>query len=194
LSPGNPVITRESQEVPGINILITGGARSGKSSYAQALVEKSGEKVLFVATAEARDDEMQRRIEIHKANRPAFWTTLETPTDVGKNIREHVKENKIILLDCITLLVNAVFNRFGENLDVKKIEAAVIKEIDEIIDSMKNLDRDFIIVTNEVGLGLVPANEAGRFYRDILGKANSMLAAACDEVYLMVAGLPIKVK
>ena len=174
--------------------MITGGARSGKSSYAQTLAEKSAEKVLFVATAEARDDEMRQRIEAHKANRPFSWTTLETPTDVGKNIRENVKKNKVVLLDCITLLVNAIFNKFGENLDEKEIEEAVIKEIDELIDCMKNLESDFIIVTNEVGLGLVPANEAGRFYRDILGKANSMLAAACDEVYLMVSGLPVKVK
>jgi adenosylcobinamide kinase/adenosylcobinamide-phosphate guanylyltransferase len=150
--------------------------------------------VLFVATAEAGDDEMRRRIETHKANRPASWTTLETPTDVGKEIREHAGNNRVILIDCITLLVNAVFNEFGENLDEEKIEAAVTEEIDEIIDCMKSLDREFIIVTNEVGLGLVPANEAGRFYRDILGKANSMLAATCDEVYLMVSGLPVKVK
>jgi len=181
-------------EVHAIKILITGGARSGKSSYAQILAGKSGEKVLFVATAEARDDEMRRRIEAHKANRPASWTTLETPTDVGRNIRENAGDNRIILLDCITLLVNAVFNRFGENLDEKEIEAAVTEEINEIIDCIESLDKDFIIVTNEVGLGLVPANEAGRFYRDILGKANSMLAAACDEVYLMVSGLPVKVK
>ena len=150
--------------------------------------------MLFVATAEARDDEMRRRIEAHKANRPVSWTTLETPTDVGNSILKNAIDNKVILLDCITLLVNAIFNRFGENLDEKTIEAAVIEEIDGIIDCTHDLDRDFIIVTNEVGLGLVPANEAGRFYRDILGKANSMLAAACDEVYLMVAGLPIKVK
>ena len=182
------------QEVTRINILITGGARSGKSSYAQTLAEKSGEKVLFVATAEARDDEMRRRIETHKANRPASWITLETPTRVGKHIRENVSDNNVVLLDCITLLVNAVFNRFGENLDDKEIEAAVIEEIDEIIDCMKSPDKDFIIVTNEVGLGLVPANEAGRFYRDILGKANSILAATCDEVYLMVSGLAVKVK
>ena len=137
---------------------------------------------------------MRQRIETHKANRPASWTTLESPTDVGQKIRENVQNNKVILLDCITLLVNAVFNQFDENLDEKEIQAAVIKEIDDIIDCTKNLDTDFIIVTNEVGLGLVPANEAGRFYRDILGKANSMLAAACDEVYLMVSGLPVKVK
>jgi adenosylcobinamide kinase/adenosylcobinamide-phosphate guanylyltransferase len=155
---------------------------------------RSGEKVLFVATAEARDDEMRRRIEAHKAGRPASWTTLETPTDIGNNIREHAGGNRIILLDCITLLVNAVFNQFGENLDEKTIEEAVVKEIDELIECMNNPEKDFIIVTNEVGLGLVPANEAGRFYRDILGKANSMLAAACDEVYLMVSGLPVKVK
>ncbi len=137
---------------------------------------------------------MKQRIKMHKASRPASWTTLETPTNVGEKIRESIKNNKVIILDCITLLVNAVFNKFGENLDEKAIEVAVIKEINEIIECMNNLGKDFIIVTNEVGLGLVPANEAGRFYRDILGKANSMLAAACDEVYLMVSSIPVKVK
>ena len=187
-------MTKQTQEVLAINTLITGGARSGKSSYAQHIAEKSGQNVLFVATAEARDDEMRRRIEAHKANRPASWTTLETPTNIGKNIRENVKNNKVILIDCITLLVNAIFNEFGENLDEKRVEEAVIEEVNELIDCMQNLDGNFIIVTNEVGLGLVPANEAGRLYRDILGKANSMLAADCDEVYLMVSGLPLKVK
>lgn len=137
---------------------------------------------------------MRRRIEEHRKNRPALWTTLETPAGVGESIRGNAGDNQVVLLDCITLLVNAVFNRFGENLDEKQIEEAVTAEINDLIDCMENLDKDFIIVTNEVGLGLVPANQAGRFYRDILGKANSILAAFCDEVYLMVSGIPVRIK
>jgi len=155
----------------------------------------SGEDVLFVATAEARDEEMRQRIEVHKQSRPSHWTTLETPTGLGTAIPERAGDARVILVDCITLMVNAVFNRFGEHLNDAEMEKAVMEEVDGLIDCMSRLsDRDFLIVTNEVGLGLVPDNEAGRFYRDILGKANSALAVACDEVYLMVAGLPLKIK
>ncbi|MBN2241004.1 MAG: bifunctional adenosylcobinamide kinase/adenosylcobinamide-phosphate guanylyltransferase [Dehalococcoidales bacterium] len=177
-----------------INTLVTGGARSGKSSYAQKRAEDSGEKVLFVATAQAFDEEMRQRIEAHKRSRLSSWTTLETPTGVGKAILETISDEKVVLLDCITLLVNNVFNGFGENMDAAKIEEAAVREIQELIDCMKSLDVDFLIVTNEVGLGLVPDNEAGRFYRDILGRVNSLLAAFCDEVYLIVAGIPVKIK
>jgi adenosylcobinamide kinase/adenosylcobinamide-phosphate guanylyltransferase len=138
---------------------------------------------------------MRRRIEAHKQSRPSTWTTLETTAGLGRAIRENVGDNRIVLIDCITLLVNAVFNRFGETLDAGLIEQAVMAEISELVDCMKELeDRDFLVVTNEVGLGLVPDNEAGRYYRDALGKANSILAAFCDEVCLMVAGLPLRIK
>lgn len=149
---------------------------------------------MFVATAEARDEEMRQRIEAHKHSRPASWTTLETPSGLGRAIEKHAGDSQVILVDCITLMVNAVFNLFGNNLDSDRLEEAVAAEIGELISCMKNSDRDFIIVTNEVGLGLVPDNEAGRYYRDILGRANSLLAAFCDEVYLMVSGLPLKIK
>jgi adenosylcobinamide kinase / adenosylcobinamide-phosphate guanylyltransferase len=151
--------------------------------------------VLFAATAEALDDEMRQRIETHKRNRPASWTTLEAASGLGSKIPENTGGIKIVLIDCITLLVNAVFNRFGENLDYDELEKAAVAEITGLIECMKSLeDKDFIIVTNEVGLGLVPDNEAGRYYRDILGRANSLLAAYCDEVFLTVSGLPLKIK
>jgi adenosylcobinamide kinase / adenosylcobinamide-phosphate guanylyltransferase len=151
--------------------------------------------VLFVATAEALDEEMRQRVETHKRNRPASWITQEASFGVGRKITESAGNEKIILIDCITLLVNAVFNRFGENLVYEEIEKAAVAEITDLIECMKSLrEKDFIIVTNEVGLGLVPDNEAGRYYRDILGRANSLLAAYCDEVYLMVSGLPLKIK
>lgn len=105
-----------------------------------------------------------------------------------------ITDEQVVVIDCITLLVNAVFNEFGETMDEKLMEQAAVKEINEIIDCMQNIEADFYIVTNEVGLGLVPPYEAGRYYRDILGRANSMLAAFCDEVYFMVSGIPMKAK
>lgn len=137
---------------------------------------------------------MRLRIEAHKSSRSSLWTTLETPTGIGKAIQETISDEKIVLLDCVTLLVNNVFNDFGANMDAAAIEAAAIVEINELIECMKTLNKDFFIVTNEVGLGLVPDNEAGRFYRDILGRVNSLLAEFCDEVYLIVSGIPLKIK
>ena len=179
-------------------ILITGGARSGKSRFAQELALKSGKPVLFVATAEAGDEEMRQRIEEHQKKRPSTWKTLEVTTGVGKEILEKVGGAQVVIVDCITLLVNNIFNQFAdqtdEQMDAFLVEKEVNREITELIDCINRLDASFIIVTNEVGMGLVPANRMGRLYRDLLGKANQLLAERADEVYLMVAGLPVKVK
>ena len=181
-----------------MNILITGGARSGKSSLAQELALKSGKAVLFVATAEAGDDEMRRRIEEHKKNRPADGRTLEVTTHVGSQVCQQIGQAQVVVVDCITLLVNNIFNQCsdqtGRLLDTSLIEKNLADEIGELVDCIRRTDADFIIVTNEVGLGLVPDNRIGRLYRDLLGRANQMLAQSVDEVYLMVAGLPVRIK
>ncbi len=182
------------------SILIIGGARSGKSHFAQELALKLEELVLFVATAEASDEEMQQRIEEHRKARPATWSTLEVTTHVGRRIRQQIGEAQTVIIDCITLLINNIFLEHGgkhggnDELDAPTIEQAVITEIDELIDCINRVNATFIIVTNEVGLGLVPANKVGRLYRDLLGKANQMLAQHADEIYLMVAGLPLVIK
>jgi len=179
-------------------ILITGGARSGKSHLAQELARRSGEPVLFVATAVADDEEMRQRIEEHRKSRPANWRTLEVTTHAGKEITQNSGGAQLIIVDCITLLVNTVFNRFtektGENIDATLLEKEVTAEITELIDCFDRVRADFIIVTNEVGLGLAPANSIGRLYRDILGRINQLLAVRADDVYLMVSGLPLKLK
>jgi adenosylcobinamide kinase/adenosylcobinamide-phosphate guanylyltransferase len=179
-------------------VLITGGAGSGKSHFAQELAPKLGETVLFVATAEAGDEEMRQRIVEHKRRRPAGWRTLEVTGDVGKKITENIGGAQVVIVDCITLLVNNVFSRYsdetGEQLNVPLIEKGVVAEIGELIEGINRFDASFIIVTNEVGLGLVPANRLGRLYRDLLARANRMLAEAADEVYLMVAGLAVPIK
>jgi len=180
------------------NILIIGGARSGKSSYAQKLARDSGKKVLFVATAEAKDEEMRQRIEKHQRERPATWRTLEVTSHVGSHILREIGDEKVVILDCVTMLVNNILlSSIGPDdgqADDSCVEAAVTAEIDELVNAMKTAGAGFIVVTNEVGLGLVPPNKLGRLYRDILGKANRILAAQADEVYLMVAGIRSVIK
>jgi len=173
--------------------LITGGARSGKSRLAQEIARKAGGAVLFVATAEAGDEEMKRRIEAHRRNRPAGWKTLEVTTDIGRAITAHTGRAQTVIIDCITLLVSNVFQRY-ERADAATLEKAVETEINALVKCIDRSSARFIIVTNEVGLGIVPADEVSRLYRDLLGKANRMLAERADEVILMVAGIPMTVK
>lgn len=178
-------------------ILITGGARSGKSRYAQELAVKLGEPVLFVATATALDEEMRQRIARHRRERPASWHTLEVTTGVGRRILEEVGGARVVLLDCVTLLVSNVLTDYHsqmEQADLNRAEPAVMSEIRELTDCFSQTRANFIVVTNEVGLGLVPDSPLGRVYRDLLGKANQLLAQAADEVYFMVAGMPLRVK
>jgi adenosylcobinamide kinase/adenosylcobinamide-phosphate guanylyltransferase len=176
------------------SILITGGARSGKSTYAQQLARRGGRPVLFVATAEAGDEDMAQRIKAHRESRPATWATLEAQYGLGRKITENIGRAGIVIIDCITMLVNNIFQRYDETSDAGQIEKEVLREIDELIKCMERSDARFIIVTNEVGLGIVPADRLSRIYRDTLGKANQTLAEYSSEVYLMVAGIPVVVK
>ena len=172
-------------------ILITGGARAGKSSYAQKLAAAIGGRVLFVATAEAKDKDMRLRIENHKKSRPLNWDTLESPAEVAKAIGEKKGDYPVFVVDCITMLVSNVM--LGAK-DETAAESEVMKEIDSLINIMQSKSTAFILVSNEVGLGIVPDNELSRVYRDLLGRANQLLAQHADEVYLMVAGIPVKIK
>jgi adenosylcobinamide kinase/adenosylcobinamide-phosphate guanylyltransferase len=174
--------------------LIIGGARSGKSTYAQALAKKAGGSVLFVATAEAGDEDMKKRIEMHRKSRPPDWVTIETTTQIGRRINENIGRAQTVIIDCITLLINNIFKHYDDKTDADLAEKEVMAEIKEITDCIDCSDARFIIVTNEVGLGIVPADRVSRLYRDLLGRANQVLAAHADEVYLLVAGIPVTVK
>ena len=180
------------------SILIIGGARSGKSNFAQELALKSAQPVLFVATAEAGDEEMRQRIEEHQKVRPATWSTLEATTHVGSQVLKKIGKAQTVIVDCITLLINNIFNQYsdpsGEQIDAPLIEKEVMAEIGELVDCINQVNANFIIVTNEVGLGLVPANKMSRLYRDLLGRANQIMAQRADEIYLMVAGIPLPIK
>lgn len=176
------------------SILIIGGARSGKSRFAQELALKLGEPVLFVATAVAGDEEMLRRIDEHRRARPVTWGTLEVTTNLASQILPKISGAKVVIVDCITLLVNNIFSQYREPIDDSLVEQRVTSEISELVECINRVNANFIIVTNEVGLGLVPTSRVSRLYRDMLGRANQLLAERADEIYLMVAGLPVPIK
>ena len=173
--------------------LILGGARSGKSSYAEKLAADMGRTVLYIATAEAGDEEMIERIRIHQQTRPADWDTLEAPLEVGQALHQVQQPPDVLLLDCLTLLVSNLVIKL-EQEPLAAIEQAAIAEIDALLAARRQLDAPLLVVSNEVGLGLVPPYSLGRTYRDVLGRANQYLAAKADCVLFMVAGLPLVMK
>ena len=174
--------------------LVLGGARSGKSSHAQQLArEHGGDDVLFVATAQALDDEMAARIKAHRADRPAAWRTLEAPRHVGEAILQ-AEPCAVVLVDCLTLQVSNAVLVLPESASVAEVEAAALTEVDDLIAAYRRGAARWIVISNEVGLGLVPPYPVGRAYRDALGRANQRLASEADEVLFMVAGIPMKVK
>ena len=186
--------------------LILGGARSGKSTFAEIRAkELGGESVLYVATSETKDEEMQQRVTKHRAERPPAWGTLEAPRNVAQALRGQNSRAQVVLLDCVTFLVanhlmdaaapkENPFDDPSADPFNPQIEAAVVTEVEALVAYVQESDVELLVVSNEVGLGVVPAYELGRAYRDILGRANQILARHADEVRLLVAGIPMKVK
>ena len=179
--------------------VVTGGARSGKSRFAEELARDGQQPVLYVATAEAGDDEMRARIQMHRQQRPDDWMTLEARTDVGKTLASLTAPPGTVLLDDLGLLVtNRLLDLCGPHDPAAETAHALDAEIEAEIDALETARKtggwDAIVVTNEVGLGIVPATPLGRVFRDALGRANQLLAARADAVYLLVAGLPVRVK
>jgi adenosylcobinamide kinase / adenosylcobinamide-phosphate guanylyltransferase len=191
-------------------ILILGGARSGKSAFAERLAASSGRTVAFIATATPGDDEMRERIARHRVSRPKQWHTLEEPLDLAGAVQQAYKLADVVLLDCVTLwLGNMLLQESGpdgSDDDGKKQEGLRItsnlfaewslKQIGALLAVVQAAEpgKTLIVVTNEVGLGIVPAYPLGRVYRDTLGYVNQRLAQAADRVYLMVAGMAVDIK
>jgi adenosylcobinamide kinase / adenosylcobinamide-phosphate guanylyltransferase len=179
---------------------ILGGARSGKSSHAQHLAQKlaqqSGGRITFIATAQALDEEMSARIKKHREERPAEWTTMEIPQDIPAYLRENPSQTDIYLLDCITLLANNMFMKFiqGDQVNEEKARLVLEKEIDELLAYIHAHAEEWIVISNEVGLGLVPPYQMGRVYRDLLGWANQRFAGEADHVLWMVAGIAVPIQ
>jgi len=179
--------------------LILGGARSGKSTYAEKLAkERGGDSVVYLATSEAKDDEMRARIAKHRAARPSAWVTLEAPRRIAQVLGRERHGETLVLVDCITVLVANILLKEGGGAEgdpfQSKVGEAVDAEVAELLEFIRQSDADFLLVSNEVGMGLVPAYALGRAYRDLLGRVNQRLAAAADEVFFLVAGLPMRVK
>lgn len=183
--------------------LVVGGARSGKSTFAQEEAASSGLRVTYLATAEAGDGEMGRRIEKHRTSRPAGWKTLELWGPSGLRMPEEVME--CALLDCLTVLLANLMAAHGLDWPVEREMAmpeeevlqrmaSVEKEALDLVDGVRGLCRRLIVVSNEVGMGLVPPYRLGRVFRDLAGRLNQRLAERSDEVYAVVAGLPLGLK
>lgn len=180
--------------------LILGGARSGKSSFAEMIAKTSGgSEVIYLATAEAGDQEMEERIEKHQQSRPDTWKTIEEPYQVSKVINS-VSPGSVVLLDCITVLISNILMK-GEKVDKDRddfefrgSEEEVLEELASLIKGAKENNLELIMVSNLIGMGLVPAYKLGRECRDVAGRGNQYLGREADEVYLTCAGLPIEIK
>ncbi len=171
-------------------VLVLGGVRSGKSRFGQELAQELGaDDVLFVATAESRDGEMAMRIERHRQDRPAAWITLEQPLGVGDAIASMKSIPNVILLDCLTLLVSNILLKHHD--DFAAAEAGVRAEVASLVTSVQHHSATLVIVSGEVGMGVVPESSLGRQFRDLLGWANQSLARHASATYLMVAGLAV---
>lgn len=175
--------------------LVLGGARSGKSSFAEELAQKiGGDKVIYLATAEARDKEMKKRIKHHQKSRNKEWKTIEEPLALGE-VLSSISDDEVVLIDCITIfLTNILFSNSSniEEIDFEKKEKIIMNKVEKLIKESKN--KEVIIVSNEIGMGVVPSNELGREFRDIAGRTNQYLAQKADEVYITIAGLPVELK
>ena len=170
--------------------LVLGGVRAGKSAYARRLAQ-AGERVLFVATAEALDEDMNARIRTHQQSRPAEWDTLEEPLGIVAAMKPLLSRYDTVLLDCLTLWVSNLLLRDPDSVGV---DADIPSEVHNLLTLYREQEASWIVVSNEVGLGVVPPTKLGRVYADELGRVNQMVAAAADVVVFMAAGLPLNLK
>lgn len=175
-------------------VLILGGVRSGKSRHALERARECGDAVLFVATAEAGDEEMKARIEAHRMERNKNWSTLEVKRHLGKAIGEYTGSIETVLIDCMSLLVSNVIMWLPESASETEVSQQLSDELDAMLSVYAKGSATWIIVSNETGLGVVPPYRSGRIFRDSLGRLNQQLAQHADEVVWMAAGIPVKIK
>lgn len=168
-------------------ILVLGGCRSGKSSHALQLAEGMGKRRIFVATCVPHDDEMRARVDRHRRERSDTWNTLEVPVDLAAALTTHSPSADVMLVDCLTLWLS---NLLMETQDVSRIH----RQIDDLAEAVKAAPNAVVLVSNEVGAGIVPENRLARRYRDLAGWANQAMAAACHRVVWTVAGIPVTIK
>ena len=175
-------------------ILITGGGRSGKSDFALKLAHNYGRKVCFIATCEALDEEMNERIEWHKKKRPGSWKTVEEPLkpdEVIKGLNKAAVE--VVLMDCVTLWLSNLILK-GTEPPQEELEDYLLSRVQAFTQASRKFSGATIVVTNEVGMGIVPENKLARIFRDVAGRCNQKLALEADEVYFLISGIPLKTK
>lgn len=178
-------------------ILVTGGSRSGKSKFAEELLKDESE-VMYIATAIITDKEMEGRIEKHIQRRDKNWRTFEGYKNLDSALQQHEEPN--ILLDCVTIMItNIMFDkqRDFDNITIEETEMLLYeikKEFEKLLFKARETNRKLVLVTNEVGYGIVPEYKLSRIFRDIAGSINQYIAELSDEVYLVVCGLPMKIK
>jgi len=168
-------------------IFILGGARSGKSSFALKLANQAKKGVAFIATCEPKDAEMKKRICLHKNSRPKNWKTFDAPLNPDEVINKIGTKFEVIILDCLTLLV---CNYMMQDIKLPAIE----KKAEKLLNAIAKIKGNIFVVSNEVGLGIVPENKMARDFRDVAGRINQRFAKEADEVFFMVSGIPWRVK
>jgi adenosylcobinamide kinase/adenosylcobinamide-phosphate guanylyltransferase len=167
------------------HVLVLGGARSGKTGFAERLAMRSGQRPAYLATAEALDDEMRERVRTHKQQRGQAFATIEEPLELSAALVRAARDQDAILVDCLTLWIT--------NMIVAN--ANVAQAVDDLIETLGRISSArVILVSNEVGLGIVPDNAMARMFRDLAGSAHQRLAEICDDAYFIVAGLPVVLK
>jgi adenosylcobinamide kinase/adenosylcobinamide-phosphate guanylyltransferase len=178
--------------------LIVGGARSGKSRLAEAHAIESGLDVVYIATAHALDAEMERRVAHHRARRPAHWRCIEEPLELAQTLRTYAAADTCVLVDCLTLWLNNLFfagkaaaqAEAGEAIDCPLLKGAT----EALLEALPTLPGRVILVSNEVGWGIVPMHPVSRLFADEQGRLNQRVAAVCEKVTLVAAGLPLALK
>lgn len=172
--------------------LVLGGVRSGKSLHAEKIAATQGKPVIYIATAQNTDPDMQRRIAIHQLRRPSDWQLVEEPITLSTRLNELASENHCILVDCLTLWLNNVTFSGHDSKQKKQADTATrITELCiELVNCVEQLSGDIILVSSEIGLGVIPENTLARDYCDHLGELNQALASVCDRVIFCVAGIP----
>ena len=171
----------------GNTLFIIGGARSGKSSYALELGSGFPGRKGFIATAEAFDEEMKERISLHQKTRPLEWETIEEPVDLGKRLQNITGLYDVVIVDCLTLWLSNMLEREGDSEHIKTA-------VGHLTSVLKDISYKVIIVSNEVGLGIVPDNKIARLFRDLGGWMNQKVASVADDVYLVTCGIPMRIK
>lgn len=175
--------------------LITGGARSGKSRFAESILEDKKD-VVYIATSKVYDEEMKERVELHKESRPAIWRTYEGTY----NLEGALGEERYYLLDCVTVLTSNIMFDISKDVEYidyemqADIENKVMDELEALIEAIRKKGLDLILVTNEIGSGLVPEHHISRVFRDVQGRINQRLGKIADEVHLVACGIPVKIK